>query len=282
MKYSLTLKAPAKLNLFLYVVSKRPDGYHELYTLFHKISLYDEIRIQVKRGPLEIYLECDHPDLPKGAENLAVKAVRAFVEESGISVQARLYLKKRIPVGAGLGGGSSDAAAVLKGLNRLLGRPMSQSRMMHLGSRLGADVPFFLLESPCAIGQGIGEVLSPCEVQPFWAVLLWPGISISTRWAYQNYVLTSRDSKTIFSAGHGHDPSLWKNDLEKAVVSRYPEIEDLKKALLETGALTALMSGSGSSVFGLYKTREAALEAFEMLQEGLSEGVHLYLVQGLR
>ncbi len=282
LKGSLCIKAPAKVNLFLYILARRPDGYHELKTLFQKVTLFDSIGLEIQEGAHKIHLECIGADLPTGKENLAYRAADLFLQRTGLTLYIKIHLQKRIPSGAGLGGGSSDAAAVLKGLNELTSSPLAERDLMSLGLELGADVPFFIQKAPAALGTGVGEVLEPRPGMPRWFLLVWPGFAISTRWVYTNFELTTQGHKTIFSPGHGHETSLWNNDLEKAVISRYPEISALKKALMDLGAQASLMSGSGSTVFGVFDTREAALKASRGL-DALPGSGHFerYVVKGM-
>ena len=282
MKGSIRLEAPAKLNLFLKVTGRRPDGYHELHTLFQKVSLFDRIELAAREGEPRVELCCPGSSLPTGPENLAYRAALLFLEETGGQLDITIRLEKHIPVGAGLGGGSSDAASVLKGLNVLASEPIDTHGLMALGLRLGADVPFFIHPAPSAIGTGIGEKLEAHPAMPWWYLVVWPGFAVSTRWAYSSFELTTHGRKTIFSPGQGLQASLWTNDLEQAVIERYPRISELKQALLDLGARAALMSGSGSAVFGVFETRDAALKAHRGL-EPLAGSMDLerYVVKGL-
>ncbi len=278
----LFVKAPAKVNLFLRIVSRRPDGYHELHTLFQKVGLFDEVRVDVQDGKKQIHLECAGIELPSGPGNLAYRAAQAFLARTGLELDVKIRLHKRIPVGAGLGGGSSDAAAVINCLNNLSKFPLSLDELMDLALELGADVPFFVSDAPAAVGRGIGEILEPHTALPSWFLLVWPGFAINTRWVYSNLELTTQCHETIFSPGHNHETAMWINDLEKAVIRHYPEILNIKKALLDLGAEASLMSGSGSMVFGLFYNREDAVIASRSLV-GL-RGSHFfktYVVKGL-
>ncbi len=264
----MELDAPAKLNLFLFVTGRRPDGYHELFTLFHKVCLSDRVRLAVREGRPGIELETAGLEVPAGPENLAWKAASRFLSASGARVHVSIGLVKVIPSGAGLGGGSSDAAAVLLGLNRLLGAPLRAGEMARIAKGIGADVPFFLLDRPSALGRGIGDRLEPVDLPHRWFLLVKPPYSISTAEVYGNYRLTTSEDATIFHAGYAFEPGKWENHLERVVCSRWPEIGELKQRLLESGAEAALMSGSGSTVFGVFEERAAALEAEEKLGRG--------------
>ncbi|NIA08962.1 MAG: 4-(cytidine 5'-diphospho)-2-C-methyl-D-erythritol kinase [Nitrospiraceae bacterium] len=275
---SLTLLVPAKINLFLLIQGRRPDGYHLIFTLFQKISLWDELALSIGRGKGEIHLECPGTNLSSGPQNLAYRASTLFLKETGLDLQIKIVLKKTIPVGGGLGGGSSDAASVLKGLNELAGFPLDQPGLHSLASSLGADVPFFLLEAPAAIGRGIGTELEVISTPHRWYVLVYPGFSVSTRWAYRQYLLTSPNGDTTFGIDKTIEAAMWQNDLERLVILRYPEIAEIKAELMSSGAEAALMSGSGSTVFGAFSSKADALIAVSSLE---TKGLNLSLVESL-
>lgn len=263
----IRLKSPAKINLNLEVLRKREDGYHEIQTVLQKISLYDILNFSLENGD-GIFIETDHPSLPRGKDNLVYKAARSIFNRFGFHGGVRIRIEKRIPIGSGLGGGSSNAASTLKALNKLLGLGLSNEILMEIGSEIGADVPFFLFEGP-AIGLGIGDRLKKIEIPQLWYILIYPNFEISTRWAYKNFLLTKRQFhlklhtffKNIYDVS-----SILKNDLEKVVSKRYPEIEMMKKALLEAGALGASMTGSGPTVFGIFENEWKTKEAFKRLK----------------
>jgi len=277
---SLSLLAPAKINLFLLINGRRPDGYHLIFTIFQKVSLWDEIEISVnqeKRGG--IYLECPGSNLASGPDNLAYRAARLFLEKSGLDLAVEILLRKRIPIGGGLGGGSSDAASVLKGMNKLTGFPFNGASLHFLGCSLGADVPFFLLEAPAAVGRGIGTELEVVDAPHGCYVLVYPGFSVNTRWAYENCVLTGQKEDTIFDSGEAIRAAMWRNDLEKVVMARYPEIGLIKADLMALGAETAMMSGSGSTVIGSFISQEEAHRAASSLKA--RKGLHTFLAESL-
>ncbi|MEA1867786.1 MAG: 4-(cytidine 5'-diphospho)-2-C-methyl-D-erythritol kinase [Thermodesulfobacteriota bacterium] len=277
---SLSLLAPAKINLFLLIKGRRPDGYHLIFTMFQKISLWDEIELFVEQGKKKgIYLECPDSELISGPDNLAYQAAELFLEKVGLDLVVKILLKKRIPIGGGLGGGSSDAASVLKGLNELTGFPLNAASLHLLGCSLGSDVPFFLLEAPAAVGRGVGTELEVINVPHGWYVLVYPGFSISTRWAYENYVLTGQDQDTIFDTGKVIQAAMWLNDLEKVVMAGYPEIGRIKDDLVTFGAEAALMSGSGSTVLGAFLSQEAGRLAASSIE--VNRGLHTLLVESL-
>jgi 4-diphosphocytidyl-2-C-methyl-D-erythritol kinase len=267
----LTLKAPAKINLRLKILGKRADGYHEIETLMLRIGLWDTIRLEPLNQGIELVCP-DHPELA-GGENLVVKALKSLAEELGRSLAFRVHLTKRIPWGAGLGGGSSDAAAVLQGVNDRLGRPVAPERLSQLAAQLGSDVPFFLLEQ-AAWARGRGERLEPAPGWPaWWVVLVCPGFYLSTAWVYEQFKisLTKKKKGTIIKSlkiTPGLSPAEFlENDLEEAVFPHYPILADIKEALRRLGAAGVLMTGSGSTVFGLWENKAAATRAVRALQE---------------
>ena len=257
----MKILSPAKINLFLHVTGKRPDGYHDLVTIMCCVSLYDTISLttHVKKTTVS----CSNPEVPEDETNIAFKAADLFLNRLNRQEGVKIKIKKEIPVAAGLGGGSSDAAAVFLGLNRCYGYPFSLDDLMDMGISIGADVPFFLFGKP-AIAKGMGEKLEVLNGLPSYKVLLvYPGFGISTAEIYKKFdfgltkckkkLKQSLLEKQTFNAAY----DLY-NDLENVVVSTHPEIIAVKEALLNHGALGALMSGSGSTVFGLFSDRDMA------------------------
>jgi 4-diphosphocytidyl-2-C-methyl-D-erythritol kinase len=277
---SLSLLAPAKINLFLLINGCRPDGYHLIFTMFQKVSLWDKIELSVSQGEKRrIYLECPDSKLISGPDNLAYQAAELFLEKADLDLAVKILLRKRIPIGGGLGGGSSDAASVLKGLNELAGFPFNGAYLHFLGCSLGADVPFFLLEAPAAVGRGIGTELEIVNAPHRWYVLVYPGFSISTQWTYKNYVLTGQDEDTIFDADEAIRTAMWRNDLEQVIIARYPEIGRIKAKLTALGAEAALMSGSGSTVLGSFLSQEEGHRAASSLE--VNNDLRTLLVESL-
>ena len=283
----MKIRAPAKINLGLRVVGKRADGYHLIDTIMVPVSLYDEIdlrKIRAASGNDLIKISCDHPDVPAGKENISYRAAQLIMKKSRGAQAISIHIKKNSPVGAGLGGGSSDAAATLVGLNRLLKLRLSVAVLKKMALSLGADVPFFIQAQP-ARAQGIGERLRPLRrLSRFWAVIIYPGFPISTAWVYGN--LGRKLTKPIVNTSIA--PSLkgldgfacqLENDLEGVTLKRYPEIAVIKQKLLQEGALRVLMSGSGSSVFGVFISKQAAVGAFRRLRQ--EEGAQAFLVHAL-
>ena len=287
----MKIRAPAKINLWLRVVGKRADGYHLLDTLLLPISLYDEIIIEKGRKSGNqnalrdrLRVSSDNPSVPQGRKNLAYKAASLLMNEKGIDESVEIRIRKRIPVGAGLGGGSTDAAATLVGLNRLFRLGYTLRRLEKISSALGADVPFFIRGMP-ARARGIGERLTPLrEVPRLWLVILYPGFPVSTRWVYRRLSpkLTKAIVNTSINLSLGCSANLRKllvNDLETVTMGRYPRIGVLKEELARQGAIGTLMSGSGSSVFGVFQSRGSAERAFRRLRK--AREVQAFLVRVL-
>lgn len=269
---SIELTAPAKVNLFLKVLNKRPDGYHDIATLFERIALCDTIKItKIPRG---IVLRTDRRITARPEENIAYKAARLILDHAKVGGGVRLELKKRIPVAAGLGGGSSDAAAVLIGIRILYGLNISHRIMMRLGAELGADVPFFLLDKPFAVGRDRGEALTPVDLkQRLWHLLIYPGhFKASTRDIYRAFdrsdlALTrnTTDAKIILPKNWKGLESLLHNDLGDVVAKSRPVIGKTIQCLAASLGKTFIVSGSGPSLFCLYRTRREAIEAKDKL-----------------
>jgi len=248
--------APAKINISLKIVGRRNDGFHELATLIAPISLYDEIGIE-KAGK-GIRFHCDEPTIPQGDENLVVQAAKAFFEKTKIEPRISIELRKKIPHGAGLGGGSSDAASVLLTLNELFEAKLPREALAQIAEPIGSDIPFFLFQS-AALCKGHGEMVSPVKLnRQFSILLLKPAFAVSTAWAYSRW----RDSREIpgirYDAREFADQT-FVNDLERPVFEKFVFLAQLKMWLLgqsEVGA--ALMSGSGSTTFAVLRANADA------------------------
>lgn len=253
--------APAKLNLALRVLRKRPDGYHEIDSVFVPIDLSDEIAV-TRGGAAGIRIRCDRDDVPCDARNTAWKAATALLGTDRPDPGVEIAITKRIPAGAGLGGGSSDAASVLRALFRLGAAPPPGETLAGVALRVGADVPFFLDPRPARV-RGIGERIEPLEREPRASyAVAWPGVAVSTAWAYGalERTLTSpggADTISRFLSGDWPFEGL-SNDFEQVVGRRHPGILELKGRLLSLGARAATMSGSGSAVFGVFRDRAGA------------------------
>ncbi len=260
---SITIKAPAKVNYLLDVIRRRPDGYHDLRMVMQRVSLCDEITITLTDRP-GISVRCGKNGVPDGPGNIAWKAADALLELAGGSQGAEISITKNIPVAAGLGGGSSDAASVLMGLNELLHLGLSDQRLMEIGVKLGADVPFFIFKKT-ALAEGIGEALTVMPEMPAaWVLLVNPGVHVSTAWVYKNLQLTNRAElarlPTLYDSV-ADICSIFANDLESVTIPAFPVIAEIKAAMLQHGALGAMMSGSGPTVFGLFQDKQTAEQA---------------------
>jgi 4-diphosphocytidyl-2-C-methyl-D-erythritol kinase len=283
----MKILSPAKINLFLQVTGKRLDGYHALFSLMCCVDLCDTISLQF--GLKGIRIESSHPQVPLDDTNLAHRAATVFFKALDVKEGLKIFIDKSIPVAAGLGGGSSNAASVLSGLNQHYGYPFSRNRLMSMGLGLGADVPFFLFGKP-ALASGIGEKLEAYPGPlPFHIVVVYPGFRVSTGEVFQNLNLgltnCEKKFKKPFSIKIDFDPGVHLcNDLEIVTASEYPVITSIKKQLLIRGALGALMSGSGSAVFGLFSDSHTAERAKQAIDENtrwdafvcdISDGSHL-------
>lgn len=272
----LVVPSPAKINLALKVLGRRQDGYHEVQTIYQMVRFGDVLRI--RRQPHGLTIHSTHPTLPCGPANLVWKAARALSANCGIPLGAHITIEKRIPIAAGLGGGSSNASAALRGLNALYHLDVEKEKLLEIASTLGADVPFFLM-GPAALGRGRGDIL--CPLRPGWrasVILVYPNIQLSTRAVYEklNSQLTpSPYDISILAhalqerefAGIGN---LLHNDLEAVSIAQHPVIGTIKDMLRKLGAEGVLMSGSGPTVFGLFRDMGVARHARLALLESSS------------
>ena len=257
---SAELKAYAKINVGLRITGQREDGYHTLKTLFQTVSMHDVVKIELKNEP-GVEFESKGEKVPDGEENLCVSAARIFLESISQSGGVSIFLDKKIPVGAGLGGGSSDAACVIRGLNDLLKIGLTGREMENIASEVGADVPFFI-RGGCRYAEGIGDLLSPGNIPEDLCVLLAvPEIRIETSWAYNslNHLSLTRDSEDVNLARFPHNGEAtlkngFRNVFEELVFSRYPEIGRLKELISRSGAVFTSLSGSGSAVYGFFES----------------------------
>ncbi len=254
-------KSPAKINLYLRVIKKRADGYHDIISLMQLITLYDELIFSPRDSG--IVLDCPQSDLPVDENNLVYRAAAAFYSRTGITPGIKIIIHKHIPVGAGLGGGSSNAATTLAALNEIHKKPLTKKELMQVGATLGADVPFFIF-GKTAWASGRGETLEEAPpLPPLWFVIINPGFPVSTKEIYQglNWGLTKKRinySIPCFSSVKEIAAGL-TNDLERVTLALYPVLREIKAFLLENGALGALMTGSGPTVFGIFSSEEAVL-----------------------
>lgn len=253
-------KSPAKVNYYLEVIGKRADGYHEIVSFMQRISLNDEMTFLPRKGG--VVLHCPDSDLPEDERNIVFKAASLFISNSKSLAGIEITLRKKIPVAAGLGGGSSNAATTLMIMNELAGAPYTQRELMQMGAQLGADVPFFIFKQP-AWATGIGEELSPGPLLPtLWLVLLNPGFPVSTKSVFQELKLELTNSNRCRSIPRfcniGELICGLRNDLEEVTIRRHPILDRLKRRLTENGALGTLMSGSGPTVFGIFADEDSA------------------------
>lgn len=253
----ISLKAPAKINLYLKVLGKRRDGYHEIESLVQAIDLYDDIVIE-KSDVLE--LECDDPSLDKDENNLALKAA-ILLQQRAYFPGAKIILKKKIPIGSGLGGGSSDAAFVIRGLCKLYGLDLSLGQKMDLAAEIGSDVPFFLSGGQ-AIMAGRGEKLFSVKLPvDYYLVVIVPPVTSSTREAYENLKidLTNKMEASLLQrkielSGFYRKLNLFNNDLEEIVSRKIPELKKIRDILDASGGIYSSMTGSGSAVYGIFRS----------------------------
>ncbi len=254
--------APAKINVILRILDRRPDGFHNLWSIMQTVALEDEVQIRLRADRQEIQLRCDATQLAADQSNLVHRAAAEVLGRAQQSIGLDIELRKRIPMGAGLGGGSSDAAATIIGLNRLLGLKWSPTQMADVGQSLGSDVPFFLF-APSAIVAGRGETVRPVVVEGGrWVVLVNPGFGVNTKWAYQELART-RTAVTPLSLGQREldrqSRMSWaqliaagENDFEAPVFAAHEKLREIKRSLQAHGAEIALLSGSGATVFGVF------------------------------
>ncbi|MCJ7508168.1 MAG: 4-(cytidine 5'-diphospho)-2-C-methyl-D-erythritol kinase [candidate division Zixibacteria bacterium] len=269
----VSLLSFAKINLCLYVLGKRKDGYHQIVSVIQAIDLAD--KLELTKTASDIKIECDNANLPSDRRNLAYQAASAFFKKSKIKGGVKLKLYKKIPLASGLGGGSSNAAFVLEGLNQLYQTDLSKEELSFLGAKIGSDVPFFFSEGQ-ALVKGRGEIVQNIDIfDKYWLVLIKPNFEISTVQAYKalKIGLTTkpgevnlkicREKLSFFSA-----ISSWENHLEMVVLKEYPIIKNIKETLINSGAVKASMSGSGPTVYGLFETESQAEEVKDKIGKG--------------
>lgn len=278
----LVLKAYGKINLGLDVVRKREDGYHEVRMIMQTVGVYDKIDLFYSDEP-GIRVETNLYYLPSNENNLAFKAAKLLMDEFGVLRGVDIKIKKFIPVAAGMAGGSSDAAAVLFGINKLFSLGLTMEELMIRGVKLGADVPYCVMRGT-ALSEGIGEVLTSLPPMPQCQILIAkPGISVSTKYVYENLRLNSLGAEAHPDID-GITGAIRKNDfygvsrrlgniLETVTIPAYPVIEDIKIRMKDLGAVNALMSGSGPTVFGLFNSPAAAQNAYEEMRYGDSSSL---------
>src|SRR5205823_11709467 len=249
----MQILAPAKINLSLRILDRRPDGFHEIETFISPISLHDKIDIEKQNRWIDF--SCDDSTLSSGEDNLVVRAAKVFFEKTKIKSGVSIKLEKKIPHGAGLGGGSSDAAATLRALNELFETKLSREELAQLGSTIGSDISFFLFES-AAICKGRGEIVSPTKLKKKLSILLLkPAFSVSSAWAYSRWQ-ESKEIPGISYQSQNFDGQTLLNDLERPVFEKFVFLAQLKAWLLKQVEVhAALMSGSGSTVFAVLRPK---------------------------
>jgi len=281
--HSITLLSPAKINLTLEVIRKRQDGYHDIRSIVQPINLFDEVRIEVEKGD-GITLESTGIEIPRGKENLAWRAAEVFLKECGVSLKIRIFIKKRIPVGAGLGGGSGNAAAVLVGINRITNK-FSEDDLIRFSSKIGADVPLFI-HCRSSIIEGIGDKVTLISSFPlFYYVLLNPGFEVSTKRIYELWDEAFKEEGLIRD-GIEHKISLFRrgefpliNDLEKLAIAIYPEIKNLREKLISMDVEAVSMTGSGPTVFGDLNDEKKAKMIYDYFRD--STKFKVFFAQGI-
>jgi 4-diphosphocytidyl-2-C-methyl-D-erythritol kinase len=276
-------KAPAKINLLLRVLRKRPDGYHDLASVMQQISIYDELEYTLQQEG--ITLHCTGTDLPTNEQNLIYRAAQTIFNHTGYRKGVEIVLDKYIPSAAGLGGGSSDAATTLMTLNDLCSLGLSKTELIKLGAKLGADVPFFIFGTS-AFATGIGDKLQTLPDLPqINMVLINPTFPLSTKTVYENLNLALTKKKNNYSIPRfyalGDVIRELHNDLEAVSLKMHPELNDLKQMLMEEGALGALMSGSGPTLFGIFADDKSAKEAREAILKKVSGECLVFFAQSL-
>jgi 4-diphosphocytidyl-2-C-methyl-D-erythritol kinase len=258
----ITVFAPAKINVILRILDRRPDGFHNLWSIMQTVALEDEVQIRLHADRQDIQLRCDATQLAADQGNLVYRAATAVLARAQRSIGLDIELRKRIPMGAGLGGGSSDAAATIIGLNRLLRLEWSPTQMADVGQSLGSDVPFFLF-APSAFVAGRGETVRPVVVEGArWVVLVNPGFGVNTKWAYQELAATrtvvtplslvQRELDRQSRVSWAQLIAAAENDFETPVFAAQGKLREIKRSLQTQGAEIALLSGSGATVFGVF------------------------------
>lgn len=281
-KYSFA--SPGKINLRLEVLRRRPDGYHDIRNLMVCVSLSDDVHMNiVEKGLL---VTCDDIAVPDNEDNIVYKALKEILAYSSRNVGVEVHINKRIPVAAGMGGGSSNAATVIMGLNELLKLKLSKEKLMKIGLKIGADVPFFIFESP-ALAEGVGEQLRKIKTIPkLYLLIVNPGIAVSTKWAYRNV-----PSEVLYEKKDADVPDVYRtkkdvtkimhNDLERITLREYPVIAEIKEQLVKLGAMASLMTGSGPSVFGVFADKNKLIQAHEKLGKKAKSNWRIFMTESV-
>lgn len=276
----LILKSPAKLNLYLRVINKRQDGYHNLKMIFERIDLCDELSF-TENSSGKIKIICNHPHVPTGPKNLVFKVARLLQEKYGVSKGVTVNIDKRIPVAAGLAGGSSNAATALKGLNRVWGLKLSQKQLLVLGNQLGSDIAFFLHNCSWALGEGRGEKITKLDIsKKYWHILVTPKVKMYTPKVYNSFNLKTLTNKKdnanilIHYLKKGNIDKiilLLLNNLDQSIVSIAPNLQNVVGRMEAFGVKGVSFSGSGPSVFGIIQSRQEAQHLCDLLRRSYSQ-----------
>ncbi len=273
----MKINAPAKINISLDVLRRRDDGYHDVKMIMQSISLFDTLKVELNNLG-KIIITSNKDNIPLDERNIAYKAAKLFLDEAEEKIGVTIHIEKRIPVAAGLAGGSTDAAAVLIALNDMFCKKYTESKLMEMGARLGADVPFCIMQGT-AISEGIGEKLTKLPAPKIENILLVkPPIDVSTKWVYENLDLKTAihpdidaAAKLINSQMISDLPSVMGNILESVTVKKHPIINEIKRKMLDEGATISMMSGSGPSVFGFFENENSAKKALDFFKTKFNE-----------
>ncbi len=273
----MKINAPAKINISLDVLRRRDDGYHDVKMIMQSVSLFDTIEVTLNNSSA-ITLSSDKDTIPTDERNIAYKAAKLFLTESGIETGIDIHIEKNIPVAAGLAGGSTDAAAVLIALNNMFENRYTEDALMKMGTQLGADVPFCIMQGT-ALSEGIGEKLTKLPVPNIKNILLVkPPIDVSTKWVYENLDLKNANhpdidaSVILIKNGKISElPRVMGNILESVTIKKYPVIAEIKREMLDHGATVSMMSGSGPSVFGFFENEINAKKTLDFFKTKYNE-----------
>jgi len=280
MKKTYTYDAPAKINIGLDVIRKREDGYHDLKMIMQTLSLHDTLTFEIENGkPYNLTMTCSNKKLPIDDGNLVVKAINMLAEEFSINAIIKVHLEKRIPVAAGMAGGSTDAAAAFIAVNEIFKLGLSKDDLMKRAVTLGADIPYCILKGT-ALSEGIGDILTPiAPLKDAYYLIVKPPINVSTGFVYGNLKITAEtlhpDIDGIIAAMKENDAktvgSLLGNVLETVTAPAYPVIDEIKQLMLKNGAVGSLMSGSGPTVFGIFENEDTANDACKICENSFKE-----------
>jgi len=272
----MIVKTPAKINIGLKVINKRQDGFHNIETIFYPVNLFDNLTIELSDN---FSFESNISHLAEEDSNSVLKAVSLIEKESGWKLNVKIFLEKNIPIGAGMGGGSSDGAATLKLLNKLFELNLNDNKLKELALLIGSDAPYFINPVP-SIAQSRGELLTEIKFNiPHPILIVNPGIHVSTKWAYENITLNAQHNNIsgipdLDKIDFGELKNIFTNDFEKVVFPEYPEVENIKNQLYDLGAIFALMTGSGSTVYGIFPDLQSAENAKISFQDNYFSFVH--------